>query len=56
MAKFVAYQKLSKKATHALDQKKRRTWQGLSPVTRMEKNPRAYDRNAEKSQMRKDVW
>ena len=44
MQKFVPYEKLSKKAKRELDRKKRGTWGGLNPVTRMPPNPRAYDR------------
>lgn len=44
MEKFIPYEKLSKKAKRELDRKKRGTWGGLNPVTRMPPNPRAYNR------------
>ena len=44
MEKFIPYEKLSKKKKRELDLKKRGTWGGLNPVTRMPPNPRAYNR------------
>ena len=44
MEKFVPYEKLSKKAKRELDLKKRGSWGGLNPVTRMPPNPKAYNR------------
>ena len=42
--KFIPYEKLSKKQKKELDRKKRKTWNGLSPVTRKPENPKAYKR------------
>ena len=53
MEKFVPYEKMSKKKKQALNARRRKTW-GISPVTRKPKNPRAYDRNKEKTQARSD--
>lgn len=44
MGKFIPYEKLSKKAKRELDLKKRGTWGGLNPVTRVPPNPKAYNR------------
>ncbi|MDE7121890.1 MAG: hypothetical protein K2O42_06995 [Oscillospiraceae bacterium] len=42
--KFIPYEKLSKKARRELDQKKRSDWGAVRPATRIEKNPKAYQR------------
>jgi len=44
MEKFVPFDKLSKSRQRALHAKRRATWGGMNPVTRKEKNPKAYDR------------
>lgn len=44
MEKFIPYEKLSKKKQRELNAKKRGSWHGIDPVTRVPKNPRAYDR------------
>lgn len=44
MEKFIPYEKLSKKAKRELDQKKRKSWNGINPVTRKPQNPKAYNR------------
>lgn len=44
MKKFIPYEKLSKKKKRELDQKRRGSWNGLNPVTRMPPNPKAYNR------------
>ncbi len=44
MAKFIPYEKLSKKEKKRLDAAGRRDWGGMSPVTRRAENPRAYNR------------
>lgn len=44
MEKFIPYEKLSKKKQKELSAKKRRTWNGLNPVTRKPQNPKAYNR------------
>lgn len=48
MEKMIPYAKLSKKKQRELDLAKRGSWNGLSPVTRRPKNPKAYDRNKTK--------
>ena len=42
--KFIPYDKLSKKKKRELDLARRSSWGSLSPVTRVEKNRRAYKR------------
>ena len=42
--KYVPYGKLSKKKKRLLDLARRGGWGGMSPVTRREKNPKAYKR------------
>ena len=44
MARFIPYEKLSKKEKKRLDAARRRDWGGMSPVTRRAENPRAYNR------------
>ena len=44
MEKFIPYEKLSKKKQKELNQKRRKTWNGLNPVTRKPANPKAYNR------------
>ena len=44
MKKFVSYEKLSKKKKKEIDRAKRGTWGEINPVTRKEKNPKAYNR------------
>ena len=44
MEKFIPYEKLSKKKQRELDAQRRGSWNGISPVTRKAKNPKAYDR------------
>jgi len=43
--KFVAYQKLSKKARKEIDRKKRSGWGNLRPATLIEQNHKSYQRN-----------
>jgi len=45
MKKFVPYEKASKKVKRQIDLKKRNTWGDLNPVTKKEKNPKAYQRH-----------
>lgn len=44
MNKFIPKEKLSKSSKKALNQKKRKTWAALNPVTRKPENPKAYNR------------
>lgn len=44
--KFVPYEKLSKKAQKALNQKKRADWGLVRPATQVEKSVKAYQRHA----------
>ncbi len=45
-AKFVPYEKLSKKARKALDRQKRSDWGAVRPATQIEKSPKAYQRHS----------
>lgn len=45
---MTSYKKLSKKAKYQIDLAKRGSWGGLNPITRVSKNPKAYDRNKRK--------
>ena len=49
MKKFVPLEKLSKKKQKELNKAKRNAWE-INPVTRREKNPKAYDRNKLRSE------
>jgi len=44
MKNFVPYEKLSKKEKRRLDNLKRVTWNEMSPVTRVAKNEKIYNR------------
>ncbi len=44
MDKFIATDKLSKKARRALNVRQRQTWGSFNPVTRKPQNPKAYTR------------
>lgn len=48
MKQLVPLHKQSKKARKAYHAKQRGTWNGLSPVTRIVRNGKAYDRNRAK--------
>lgn len=50
--KFVPVEKLSKKARRELDAKRRGSWCGLDPTTRVVPNKKAYDRNRSKRDAR----
>ncbi len=53
LTKFVPLEKQSKKARRAHYLQQRKGWGCLSPVTRQEKNPHAYQRSRQKQQDRK---
>ncbi len=55
MTKFVPLGKQSKKARRAFYTQQRQGWNGLSPVTRQERNPRAYQRSRQRRQERKAI-
>ena len=46
MEKFIPFEKLSKHKKREMMAKRRKTWEGLSPVTRTPANPKAYKRRA----------
>ena len=45
MNKFTPFEKLSKRNQRALNQKRRKDWGGINPVTRKPPDPKAYSRN-----------
>lgn len=48
MEKFIPLEKMSKKKQREFYKAQRRGWGGISPVTRREKDPKAYNRAKEK--------
>ena len=52
---MVPYAKMSKSAKRTENLRRRGSWGGLNPVTRKPANPRAYDRAAQKRQLRTAV-
>jgi len=56
MKQMVPLAKQSKRAQREHHKKQRGSWYGLSPVTRTVPNKKAYDRNAAKTQLKKDTW
>ena len=52
MEKFIPYEKLSKKEKRKINNKRRRTWGGINPITRKPENSKAYSRK--KNQYWKD--
>lgn len=48
MDKFIPLNKMSKKKQREFYLRSRKDWGGISPVTRKERNPKAYNRAAEK--------
>ena len=47
-ARFIPYEKLSKKERRLIDQARRKSWGELNPVTRKPESSRAYNRNDER--------
>ena len=50
MEKFIPYEKLSPRKKKELNQKRRRTWGTLNPVTRKPNNPKAYKRKSRQNE------
>lgn len=48
LKKFVPFEKLSKRKKVEVSRKRRGDWGVLSPVTRVSKNPKVYDRKKQK--------
>ena len=44
MEKYIPYEKLSKKEKRKINNKRRRTWGGINPITRKPENSKAYSR------------
>jgi hypothetical protein len=53
--KFVPYEKLSKKEKKKVDLSRRSTWGEFDPTSRVPENSRAYNRNAEKRNWKRDT-
>lgn len=53
--KFVSRDKMSKKDKKELDSQKRNTWGNTNPVTRVQPNKKAYDRNRDKKVVDEDI-
>lgn len=51
MAKFIPYEKMSKRAQREYNRRRRVTWGELNPVTRKSENPRAYNRRKMKKEL-----
>ncbi|MBQ8928296.1 MAG: hypothetical protein IJ055_08515 [Oscillospiraceae bacterium] len=45
MTRFIPYEKLGKKARRAIDRQKRGDWGGVRPLSRLERDARAYRRH-----------
>lgn len=54
MRKLTPIDKMSKKSRKAFHAQQRGSWNGLSPVTRIVPNKKAYDRNRAKQASRQD--
>ena len=54
MKKLTPIDKMSKKIRKAFHTQQRGSWNGLSPVTRIVPNKKAYDRNRAKQASRQD--
>lgn len=54
MEKYVSYEKLSKKKKRQINARKRRSWQGVSPVTRKTENKKKYNRKKIKARLKDD--
>ena len=54
MNKYVPIGKRSKAAQKEFYSSQRSTWNGLNPVTRTVKNGKAYDRNRQKQEFRRN--
>ena len=50
-----SYKKMSKKEQKAVNAKKRGSWYGLNPVTRVPPNPKAYSRAKQSAQTRRQM-
>ena len=44
MAKFIAYEKLSKKEQKKLNAEKRKTWGDIKPITKVKPSAKLYNR------------
>lgn len=53
--KYIPFEKMSKKAQREYYKKQRRDWNGISPVTRCERDPKKYDRAKEKTACRAEI-
>ena len=54
MKTFVSYEKLSKKEKRRVNARKRKSWQGTTPVTRRTENKKKYNRKKIKARLSDD--
>ncbi len=54
MERFVSYEKLSKKEKRRVNARRRKSWQGASPVTRRAENKKKYSRKKIKARLSDD--
>ena len=54
MKKMIPLSKQSKKKRKQYHAQKRGSWEGISPVTRVEPDRKKYDRNREKQEARRE--
>ena len=47
--RFIPYEKLSKKEKKKIDMKKRGSWNGVDPVTKISKNKKIYTRKGRRN-------
>ncbi len=52
MEKFISYEKLSKKEKRRVNARKRKRWQGTTPVTRRTENKKKYNRKKIKARLK----
>lgn len=53
MEKYIPLDKRSKKEQKEFNKLKRKTWEGLNPMTKIIQNMKAYNRNKQKARDRK---
>ena len=54
--KFISKNKLSKKAQKELNSKARKSWNGVSPVTKKVQNDKKYSRSKSKNELRRGIY
>ena len=54
MEKHISYEKLSKKEKRRVNARRRKSWNGTSPVTRRTQNKKKYNRKKIKARLKDD--